>query len=62
MYSRFGFALAALDFNRDGVDDLVVTAPVYGLGGSSNISDASLVYRNAKTWNGRFYVYLGKKG
>jgi len=27
LYTRFRYALAALDINRDGVDDLVVSAP-----------------------------------
>ena len=56
-YSRFGFSLAALDVNRDGVDDLVVSAPAYGLGGPSDIGD----YYN-KAYAGRVYVYLAIPG
>ena len=29
-YSRFGFSMAKMDVNRDGIDDLVVSAPAYG--------------------------------
>ena len=56
-YSRFGFSLAAMDVNRDGVDDLVVSAPAYGLGGPSDISDYY-----AKAYAGRVYVYLAIPG
>lgn len=47
----------ALDVNRDGVDDLVVSAPAYGRGGATDIGDYY-----AKAYNGRIYVYLGIKG
>jgi hypothetical protein len=56
-YSRFGFAMVALDVNRDGVDDLVVSAPAFGKGGATDIGDYY-----PKDYNGRLYVYLGQKG
>jgi glycosylphosphatidylinositol phospholipase D len=55
-YSRFGYALAALDINRDGVDDLIVSAPAHGQGGATDIGDYY-----PKSYNGRVYVYLGNK-
>ena len=30
VYGRFGWALAALDFNADGIQDLAVASPTYG--------------------------------
>lgn len=56
-YSRFGFSLAAIDINRDGVDDLVVSAPSYGVGGPTDIGDYY-----AKAYSGRVYVYLSIPG
>jgi glycosylphosphatidylinositol phospholipase D len=56
-YSRFGYALAAIDVNRDGVDDLVVSAPAYGVGGVTEIGDYY-----AKAYSGRVYVYLAVPG
>jgi hypothetical protein len=34
-YSRFGWASAVLDFNNDGIDDLVVASPTHGWDWSS---------------------------
>lgn len=56
-YQRFGFAMVALDINRDGIDDLVVSAPAYG----AAWSDSSLPLRTyyPKSYRGRVYVYYG---
>jgi hypothetical protein len=53
-YSRFGYSMVAFDVNRDGIDDLVVSAPAHGPGGATNISDYY-----PKDYSGRLYVYLG---
>ena len=56
-YSRFGYSLVKIDVNRDGIDDLVVSAPAHGKGGATDIGDYY-----PKDYNGRLYVYLGQKG
>jgi FG-GAP repeat len=56
-YSRFGYSVVKIDINRDGIDDLVVSAPAHG---KSNVTDIGDYY--AKDYNGRLYVYLGQKG
>ncbi len=48
--------MAAIDVNRDGIDDLVVSAPAHGNGGASDIGDYYV-----KAYNGRLFVYLGVK-
>lgn len=53
-YSKFGYAMVALDINRDGIDDLVVSAPAFGKGGATDIGDYY-----PKDYNGRLFVYLG---
>ncbi len=57
-YSRFGFSLATVDMNHDGIDDLVVSAPTFGKNGpSQSIEDYYI-----KDYHGKIYVYLGVKG
>ncbi|KAJ3085128.1 integrin subunit alpha 8 [Quaeritorhiza haematococci] len=46
MGSRFGWSLTTVDLNRDGIDDLVVSAPSFGAG--------NLWY------DGRVYLYYGR--
>jgi hypothetical protein len=48
--------MAALDLNKDGIDDLVVSAPAYGKGGVTDINDYY-----PKVYNGRILIYLGHK-
>jgi len=57
-YSRFGFSLTTVDLNHDGVDDLVVSSPTYGKNGPSD----SIENFYPKEYQGRVYVYYGKKG
>ncbi|KAJ3050006.1 Glycosylphosphatidylinositol specific phospholipase D1 [Rhizophlyctis rosea] len=47
-FSRFGFSLAVVDLNCDGVDDLAVSAPSYG---SDDLS-----------YMGRVHVFFGTRG
>jgi hypothetical protein len=54
---RFGFSLTTVDINHDSIDDLVVSAPTQGKGGSTPIDDYY-----AKKYYGRVYVYLGRLG
>jgi hypothetical protein len=56
-YSRFGYSMVKLDVNRDGIDDLVVSAPAHGKGGATDIGDYY-----PKDYNGRLYVFFGEKG
>ena len=44
-YSRFGFSLAVVDLNRDGIDDLAIAAPTY--------NGLEMYY------DGRVYVHFG---
>jgi len=48
MNDRFGFSVASLDFNLDGFDDMVISAPGFGA--------SSLKY------TGKVYIYFGKAG
>jgi glycosylphosphatidylinositol phospholipase D len=43
--SRFGYSMAVVDLNKDGIDDLAISAPTHG--------GLDLEY------NGRVYVYFG---
>ena len=49
--------MTTVDFNHDGIDDLVVSAPAEGPGGPTDIHDYY-----PKSYYGAVYVYLGKKG
>ena len=57
-YSRFGFSLTTADLNHDGIDDLVISAPIYGTNGPSS----SIEEYYPKDYQGRVYVYYGRKG
>ncbi|KAJ1975811.1 hypothetical protein H4R35_002975 [Dimargaris xerosporica] len=46
--NRFGYSLAVLDFNQDGIDDLAVGAPAHG--------------GFEMTYQGKIHVYFGIKG
>jgi hypothetical protein len=58
-HARFGWSLAVVDLNQDGIDDLAVSAPV------ASFEDADPVPNNDtihfRYW-GRVYVYLGQTG
>jgi glycosylphosphatidylinositol phospholipase D len=55
-YSRFGYSLATVDLNHDGIDDLAVSAPSSGHNGSLNIDDYY-----PKEYYGKVFVYFGSK-
>eukprot|EP01063_Lacrimia_lanifica_P009765 TRINITY_DN16645_c0_g2_i1.p1 TRINITY_DN16645_c0_g2~~TRINITY_DN16645_c0_g2_i1.p1 ORF type:complete len:839 (+),score=228.63 TRINITY_DN16645_c0_g2_i1:48-2564(+) len=57
-HARFGWALATVDFNADGVDDLAVGAPEAAWNGALPVTDAPPAVR---LW-GRVYVFLGTQG
>ena len=61
-YSRFGFALAVLDINQDGIDDLIVSAPAFGAGGPTGIYFNNYTSRYPKKYDGSVYIYLGVNG
>ena len=58
--SRFGFSLAVLDFNGDGVDDLAIGAPVASWE-EDEIVLSDTAEPHPRVW-GRAYVYCGAKG
>jgi hypothetical protein len=51
--SRFGWSLLSIDFNKDGIDDLIVSAP----SGSSRYDDGGYPHAH---YRGSAYVYFGK--
>lgn len=50
--------MTTLDMNDDGIDDLVVSAPSYG----SKINDHSYTDATPKSYPGRIFIFLGRKG
>eukprot|EP00743_Colponemidia_sp_Colp-15_P001591 GILK01001737.1.p1 GENE.GILK01001737.1~~GILK01001737.1.p1 ORF type:complete len:905 (-),score=147.51 GILK01001737.1:91-2769(-) len=55
IYSRFGWAVAVVDINADGKNDLVVSAPTTGEGGKDVIENAY-----TKAYRGVVSVFLGQ--
>ena len=56
---RFGYSLAALDINNDGVDDLIVSAPGRDMKDQLGLEFNEFIH---KTYNGRVFIYLSKPG
>ena len=54
-YSRFGSSMTTLDINHDGLDDLVVSSPMYG---PSNPTDLLDYY--PKLYYGKVEIFLGR--
>ena len=55
--SFYGFSILAVDLNRDGMDELLVSAPMYSLPGSPEIGQV-LVYPNVGvSFKYRIYIH-----
>ena len=63
-YSRFGSSMTTLDINHDGLDDLVVSSPMYGPSNPTDLLDyyPKLYYGKVEIFLGRAKVGLLSKG
>ncbi|TNV85120.1 hypothetical protein FGO68_gene1907 [Halteria grandinella] len=57
-YQRFGFSLASLDLNHDGIDDLAVSAPAFT---PHEEKQANFTEYYNRGYHGRVYIYLGRQ-
>lgn len=60
-YSKFGYKIATVDINHDGIEDVVVSAPAEGKYEQKEPKKSNLDTFYMKEYTGKVYVFLGKE-